>query len=263
MAIRMCGKSIWGFKLSDSDKNILVLKDLYAGYTKENMILKGLDLTVAENEIVAIVGQNGSGKSTLAKAIMNLLPYKKGGIIFDGKNITHKESSLIAKMGIGFFMQGGRIFPNLTVEENLAFAAGDLSRKGFKERIASFRDYFELLQNGRMNLQASYLSGGEQHQLALAMALMQRPKFLILDEPSAGLSPANVTNLFQTLKRIRDRESVCLLIIEQNVNAVLSMSNRIVLLLEGTINKEEYSNNLQSPKKIDRFFFGKIKERES
>ncbi len=242
---------------------MLELKNISSGYTKENMILKGINLKVGDNEIVAIVGQNGSGKSTLAKSIMNIVPYIDGEIIFNGENITKKETALISESGIGFFMQGGRIFPNLTVEENIIFASSDLNKKDYTERLNSIKAYFELFNNGRMNLQASYLSGGEQHQLALAMVLMNKPKFLIFDEPSAGLSPANVKSLYNALYKIKENEVKSILIIEQNVNAAIEFSNRVVLLQEGTIAKEELSKDLNSSEKIDEFFFGKINKKET
>jgi len=235
---------------------MLSLKNITAGYTKENMIIKGIDLTVNENEVVAIVGQNGSGKSTLAKSVMNLVPYIEGKIIFNDFDISKKETPSISKSGVGFFMQGGRIFPNLTVEENLIFASNDLNKKDYSERLNSIKTYFELFNNGRMNIQASYLSGGEQHQLALSMVLMQKPNFLILDEPSAGLSPANVKSLYNALYKIKENEVNSILIIEQNVNAAIEFSNRVILLQEGTIAKEELSKNLNSSEKIDEFFFG-------
>lgn len=237
---------------------MLSLKNITAGYTQENMILKGIDLAVGDNEVVAIVGQNGSGKSTLAKSVMNLVPYIEGKISFDGIEINKKDTSVISEYGIGFFMQGGRIFPNLTVEENLIFAGGNLSRKDFTIRLKELKTYFEFFNNGRMNLQASYLSGGEQHQLALAMVLMQKPKFLILDEPSAGLSPGNVKSLYNALNKIKENEVKSILIIEQNVNSAIEFSNRVVLLQEGTIVKEELSKNINSLEKVDEFFFGKI-----
>jgi len=237
---------------------MLELKNISSGYTKENMILKGINLTVGDNEVVAIVGQNGSGKSTLAKSIMNLVPYIDGEIIFHGESIIRKETPAISKSGIGFFMQGGKIFPNLTVEENIIFAGANLNKKDFAERLDVVKTYFELFNNGRMNLQASYLSGGEQHQLALAMVLMNKPRFLILDEPSAGLSPANVKNLYNALNKIKENEVKSILIIEQNVNTAIEFSDCVVLLQEGTIAKEELSKNLNSSEKIDEFFFGKF-----
>lgn len=237
---------------------MLKLENITAGYTKENMILKVINLSVSDNEVVAIVGQNGSGKSTLAKSVMNLVPYIEGKIAFNGDEISKKDTAVISKYGIGFFMQGGRLFNNLTVEENLIFANGDMNKKDFAERLNELKTYFELFKNSRMNLQASYLSGGEQHQLALAMVLMSKPKFLILDEPSAGLSPANVRSLYTALNKIKENEIKSMIVIEQNVNAAIEFCNRVLLLQEGTISKEELSKNLHSSEKIDEFFFGRF-----
>jgi len=235
---------------------MLSLKNITAGYTKENMILKGVNLTICENEVVALVGQNGSGKSTLAKSVLKLVPHIVGTIEFCGIRLNGLSPSSISKNGIGFLLQGGRIFPNLSVEENLIFASGNQSKKEYVERLNTIKIYFELFNNGRINLQASCLSGGEQHQLALAMVLMQKPKFLILDEPSAGLSPANVKSLYSTLNKIKENELKSILIIEQNVNEAIKFSDRAVLLQEGIIAKEELSKDLNSTKKIDEFFFG-------
>ncbi|MCL4378494.1 MAG: ATP-binding cassette domain-containing protein [Actinobacteria bacterium] len=222
------------------------------------MILNRVDLKISEDEVVAIVGQNGSGKSTLAKSILNMVPYIEGEITFKGDKIIKKETVAIIKNGLGFFMQGGKIFPNLTVNENMLFAGSNMNNKDFSRRFEEIITYFELFKNGRKNLLASYLSGGEQHQLALAMVLVQKPKFLILDEPSAGLSPVNVKNLYDALFRIKENEVKSILIIEQNVNAAIEFSNRVLLLQEGTFAKQEQSKNLNSIQKIDQFFFGKL-----
>ncbi len=217
---------------------MLELKNIIAGYKKDNHILKGVDLTVAENEVVAIVGQNGAGKSTLAKAIMNMLPFISGEILFNGEDITGKSTQEIVGKGIQFFMQGGRIFPHLTVNENLNFSGLGLPKNDFKKRKKEVMSYFDLFQNGKMrrlNMQASYLSGGEQHQLALAMVLMKKPKILILDEPSAGLSPGNVKKLYDILIKVGKNENINLLLIEQNIKFALDNSNRTVVLDQGVI----------------------------
>jgi ABC-type branched-subunit amino acid transport system ATPase component len=237
---------------------MLEIRNLYAGYTQENMILKGINLSVKDREIMAIIGQNGSGKSTLAKTIMGLVPYISGEILFNGENILECGTAALSNLGIGFMMQGGRIFPNLTVEENLRFAAGEIRKAAFADRLEEMKAYFELLQAKRMNLMASYLSGGEQHQLALAMALLQKPKFLILDEPSAGLSPANVNILYEALNKIKQNEVRSIFLIEQNVNAAIGFSDRVAKLEDKKIAKQEFSKNLNSKEKIEEFFFGKI-----
>lgn len=236
---------------------MLEILNLVAGYEKENMILKGIDLSIEENEIVAIVGQNGSGKSTLAKSIMNMVPFIDAKILFDGCSISKKDTSEISKYGISYFMQGGRIFPNLTVDENIAFVSGNMRIEDKNENKKKIKNYFELFNNEkRTKMKASYLSGGEQHQLALAMVLVQNPRFLILDEPSAGLSPANVINLYTSLSRIKRDAVKSILIIEQNVTSAVEFSNRVLLLREGEIKKNELSENLNSSEKIDEFFFG-------
>jgi branched-chain amino acid transport system ATP-binding protein len=238
---------------------MLEIKNLISGYTKNNNILKGIDLLLLEDEVAAIVGQNGSGKSTFAKSIMGMVPFIKGNIVYNGKSLIGISTSGISDFGIGFFMQGGRIFPHLTVDENLDFAGASLLKNKMTERKNTIREYFNLLKNNsRDRLKASYLSGGEQHQLALAMILMKQPSFLILDEPSAGLSPANVKSLYNVLKVIKENEVKNILIIEQNVNAVIGFSDRVILLKEGKFAKEEKHNNLGTSELIDEFYFGKI-----
>ena len=160
---------------------MLTINNLYAGYNKENPILKGINLTVERGEVIGILGRNGSGKSTLAKSICGLVPYIKGDIMLDGIPLNGLHTFKIAKMGIGLFLQGGRVFPNLSVYENIIFAMGSTRKKDFDERFNEISSRFELLKKpDRLKLKASYLSGGEKHQLALAMILIQKPKLLIL-----------------------------------------------------------------------------------
>lgn len=233
---------------------MLKLENITAGYQKHNPILKGVNLTVGENEVVAIVGQNGAGKSTLAKAIVNMLPYLSGNIYFKGELLNGKTTGEIINKGINFFLQGGRVFPHLTVEENLNFAGIGLPKSELKQRKEEVMSYFDLFTkaaNGRLNLEASYLSGGEQHQLALAMVMMKKPSFLILDEPSAGLSPGNLKNLYNILKKIKYEEKIGILLIEQNIRSGFEFSERVCLLQEGLIKKD---NILL--KQIDIEYFG-------
>ena len=218
---------------------MLRLENITAAYTKNNTILKGIDLAVAENEVVAIVGQNGAGKSTLAKAIMNMLPFVTGNIYFKGEMLNGKTTQQIVSKGLNFFMQGGQVFPHLTVEENLDFAGMGFSKKELQQRKAEIKGYFDLFKNGRYNLQASYLSGGEQHQLALAMVMMRKPGFLILDEPSAGLSPGNVKTLYQILTALRNNLEIGILLIEQNVKMAFDFSDKVLLLRDGVIEQEQ------------------------
>ena len=235
---------------------MLEIKNLTSGYSRNNNILKGIDLTLNENEVVAIVGQNGSGKSTLAKSIMGMVPYINGEINYNGKSIINKTVPQIANLGIGFFMQGGRIFPHLTVEENMEFACSGLRKKDAIVSKEEIKGYFDLLKNNsRSKLAASYLSGGEKHQLALAMVLIQKPTLLILDEPSAGLSPSNAKNLFVILNSLKSNFTKGILLIEQNITIGIELSDRIILLQNGIITSNTESRNLTALTQIDRFLF--------
>lgn len=218
---------------------MLTIQNLYAGYTKENPILKGINLTVEDGEVIGILGRNGSGKSTLAKAICGLVPYVDGEILLDGTPISGLPTHEIAKLGIGFFQQGGRVFPNLSVYENIAFATGSLGKIEIDTRIQEISVWFELFQKtDRLKLNASYLSGGEKHQLALAMVLIQKPKFLILDEPSAGLSPVNISKYFNILSKIVDLDSQGVLIIEQNLNMLKFITKQVIYIRGGIISEK-------------------------
>ena len=138
-------------------------------------------------------------------------------------------------------MQGGRVFPHLTVEENLNFAGMEFSKKELQKRKDEIKQYFDLFKNGRFNLEASYLSGGEQHQLALAMLIMRKPNFLILDEPSAGLSPGNVKRLYEILKTLKKNWEISILLIEQNVKMAFEFGDEVLLLRNGLIKQEQMS----------------------
>jgi len=221
---------------------MLQLENVSGGYRKNIPILKGICLEIEKNETVAIVGQNGAGKSTLAKAVLNMIPFKSGKIYFKGEEISGKNTQNIINLGINFFMQGGRIFPHLTVEENLNFAGMSLSKKELakqKERVKSYFDLFKDVKNSTTSLKASFLSGGEQHQLALAMVMMRNPEFLILDEPSAGLSPGNLKKLYENLSKIKNDQKISILLIEQNVRFAYKFSDRVTLLKQGQIEKSK------------------------
>jgi len=217
------------------DYKMLQIKNLYAGYTKEKPILKGIDLTVEQGQVIGILGRNGSGKSTLAKAICGLVPFIEGEILLNGKSIMGLSTNSITLEGLGFFLQGGRIFPNLTVSENLAFAGREPGKTRMEQRINEMSDWFELLQKKeRLKLKASYLSGGEKHQLAMAMVLIRKPIFLILDEPSAGLSPGNQAAMYKALGLVRSAEQLTMMVIEQNVELAKEFTDNISKLINGT-----------------------------
>lgn len=233
---------------------MLEIKNLIAGYVKDSPVLKGIDLSVGDNEVVGIIGQNGSGKSTLAKTIMNLVPYVSGEILFDGKDILGKNTHKLVGLGIGYFPQGGRIFPNLTVWENMEFACGKMNKSEKKGRLLEIREIFHIFSNGCMNLKASYLSGGEQHQLALAMVLIHKPQFIILDEPSAGLSPSNVISIYNYLFSYRKNYKLNVLLIEQNVEMAFKNSEKVMLLENGTITLRDRPSEDLKEQIINKYF---------
>jgi ABC-type branched-subunit amino acid transport system ATPase component len=235
---------------------MLKLEKIYGGYMDNHSILNGVDLNIAPNETVALIGQNGAGKSTLAKAVLGMLPYSSGTINYNGKIINNKNTIDIVNAGIAYFMQGGRVFPHLTVNENLIFAGRTQKRVDFDQNKHLLSHYFSLLGNrSKLDQEASFLSGGEKHQLALSMALINRPNLLILDEPSAGLSPQNIEKLYDVLDEIRKREKVTILLIEQNVDKAVSFSNKIALLKNGVIEKVLDVSHVKVYEEIDEFYF--------
>lgn len=230
---------------------ILQIENLTAGYIKNTAILKNVSLEIDEGEVVAVVGQNGAGKSTLAKSILNLVDYVDGYIYINKRKIKHLNKSEIVNLGVGYLMQGGPVFPNLTVTENLSFSGINISKKEFNIRKQKLEEYIPFLKNNnRFSINASYLSGGEKSQLALAMVLMRTPKFLILDEPSAGLSPVNIKTIYNILKKIKKEENQSILLIEQNVKFAAEFSDRLKLLKNGELLKEDMSF-----KKIEEEYF--------
>lgn len=206
---------------------LLSIKGLWGGYKEGVDILRGIDMTVNEGEAVGIIGLNGSGKSTLGKAIMNMIPIRKGEIVFAGEDISSLSTHELARKGISIMQQGGQVFPNLSVWENLelAFASGmDSSFEQMQEIIPMLREPKRKLQRQM----ADRLSGGQKHQLALAMTLATRPRLVILDEPSAGLSPKAVEEMYAILREVRAKMSVTILLIEQNATkAIIFCDNTI------------------------------------
>ncbi len=234
---------------------MLELTNIQGGYRNGLPILNGINLTVNEGDTLAVLGQNGSGKSTLAKAIVNLLPYIEGEIIFCGKSFTNINTRERINSGIGYFIQGGQTFPHLTITENLQLAAHQINRTEFNSRFLELRNHFLLLQNDRLTMESSFLSGGEKHLLAFAMIMINKPKFLILDEPSAGLSPANVELMYQTIAAIKQTSKTTVLLIEQNVEKAIFYSNRVALLSNGLIIKELDTNTVNTTEQINDFYF--------
>lgn len=238
---------------------LLEIKGLHGGYEKDVNILQGIDLTVAEGEAVGIIGLNGSGKSTLGKAVMNLIPFREGSIVYDGQHVEGRSTSELAQLGMALMHQGGAVFPNLSVWQNLQLALGSVSRTAETQNFVSLQSVIPLLQRPKkelMRTMADKLSGGQRHELALAMTLSRRPKLVILDEPSAGLSPKAVEEMYRMLGEIRKELGVTVLLIEQNVTRAVRFCERCVMLGQGRI-IQEFLKNESHIVEIEKVLFNK------
>ena len=249
-----------------SDITELEIKNLSAGYSKRE-VLSDLNLTIKKGGIAAVVGQNGAGKSTLLKAVMGFVLPSSGNIVFGGKDVTMDNVKKKVDGGIYYFMQGGRIFPSMTVQENLYLAGHNITDESVGKRASGMLPLFfhEQVDAGKkvafMVKNASHLSGGEKHKLALMMVLMNMPRLLLLDEPSAGLSPKSAISIYEIISDFVSRFQTTVLLIEQNVKLAVENSKRIFLLNQGRIVKNAMTSELKTddggvnPAKLDDFFF--------
>lgn len=245
-------------------KEILTVRNLTMSYGPIQA-LKGVDLTVNEGQIVAILGANGAGKTTLLKTISGLFKPQGGEIIFDGKNVAGKASFKIAKSGIMQSPEGRHVFIGLTVEENLKAGAYTLKSKtvdGVKisagkqmqENFERVYDLFPRLKE-RAKQQASTLSGGEQQMLAIGRALMASPRLLLLDEPSLGLAPLLIKDIFDALVKIKN-EGTTILMVEQNALATLKIADYAYVLELGKINMSGDAETLRSDERLIKAYLG-------
>ncbi|WP_312925430.1 ABC transporter ATP-binding protein [Atlantibacter hermannii] len=195
--------------------------------------LMGISLTVNEGETVSLIGANGAGKSTLLMSIFSQPRIASGQILYRGEDISHRSTHFIASNGIAQAPEGRRIFPDMTVEENLLMGAIAIGNRYQKEDKARMYQLFPRLEE-RRNQRAMTLSGGEQQMLSIARALMSRPKLLLLDEPSLGLAPLVVKQIFQILRELA-QQGVTLFLVEQNANHALKLSTRAYVMANGQI----------------------------
>lgn len=209
---------------------ILDTTELVAGYIPEVNILNGCTVTVGEGEFVGIIGPNGAGKSTLLKAILGMCKIRSGTVVLSGHDVTGKKAHELVPMGLGYVPQNRNVFPTLTVRENLEMGCY-LKPSVFKERFAYVADLFPKLAD-RANQRAGALSGGERQMVAMGRALMLEPKILLLDEPSAGLSPALQDEVFVQCRAI-NATGVSILMVEQNARRCLQVVHRGYVLDQG------------------------------
>ena len=235
------------------DTPCIEFDDIVAGY-KDFMILNNLSFQVRKGSITLLLGPNGAGKSTVLKTLFGLLKPRQGRIRLDGQDITgHTQTDLLAR-GIAFVPQGRNLFPQLTVWQNLELGGITLGTKTTHERIPGVLEFFPRVKE-RLHSQASALSGGEQKQLEIGRALLLRPKVLLIDEPSIGLSPILVQDVFKLLKRLAS-EGTTVLMVEQNVKSALKISDDAIALESGRLVLHKPAGELLSDPHIERLFLG-------
>ena len=225
---------------------MLAIRELETGYGKKQ-VLFGLSMEVREGEIVALIGPNGAGKSTVLKTVCGLIPAWKGEIWFNGSPVNGTMPARNVARGITFAPQGSRVFHDLTVKENLEVGGSQLPRKVVRERIEHILQFFPALKE-RTRQDAGRLSGGEQQMLALARALVQKPKLLMLDEPSLGLSPNLVRTVFEKIVEINRENKLSIFIVEQKVREVLEICNRVYSMKLGKVAFEGRPEELRDDK---------------
>jgi branched-chain amino acid transport system ATP-binding protein len=236
-----------------STNALLDVHGLHAGYGESN-VLRGIDLSVAPGEIVAVLGSNGVGKSTLNRTLSGVLRAREGTIRFDDAELVREKPSAIVARGLIHVPEGRRIFPNMSVRENLdlgSYRRARARRAQNRERVLTI---FPRLRE-RQDQIAGTLSGGEQQMLAIGRGLMAEPKLLILDEPSLGLSPLLVEELFALIARIR-KDGVAVLLVEQNVVQSLEIADRAYILAEGTFVMSGTAAALASDPALKRAYLG-------
>ncbi|MFZ1058170.1 MAG: ABC transporter ATP-binding protein [Candidatus Rokuibacteriota bacterium] len=235
---------------------MLEARDVHAGYG-DVQILSGVSFAVAGGEIVALVGPNGAGKTTLLRAVMGLLPLRRGAVTWEGRPIHAAPTHRIVEQGIALVPEGRRLFARMTVEENLllgAFAPRALQARG--EGLERVFQIFPRLAERRRQLAGS-LSGGEQQMVAVGRALMSRPRLLLLDEPSLGLAPRVVEGILEVLRQIH-REGVGVFLVEQNVQASLALADRGYVLENGRITGQGSGRDLLRDSHVRQAYLGPL-----
>ena len=216
--------------------------------------LKSINIEIKEGEIVTLIGSNGAGKTSTLKAISGIIPCKSGTIEFEGKDITNAQPHKLVYAGIGHVPEGRRIFSELTVMENLELGAYTRKDKEVKSDFEKVFEKFPRLKERRKQ-DAGTLSGGEQQMLAIGRALMSRPKLLLLDEPSMGLAPIVVRQIFSTIKEI-NKSGTTILLVEQNANMALSIADRAYVIETGQIVNSGAAEDIKQNEDVKKAYLG-------
>ena len=237
------------------NKTVIECNGIAAGYVKGLNILQGVDLIVHEKEIVSIIGPNGAGKSTLLKAIMGIINISGGRFFINGLEKTNTPTHQIVSEGVGYVPQVENVFPSLTIEENLEIGSWSV-KDNIKQSISKIFDDFPMLKE-RQKDKAGNLSGGQRQILALARALVTSPSILLLDEPSAGLSPVAIKEVFEIVKEINSR-GVAILLVEQNATRALNFSDRGYVLDQGRNAYQGKGQELLKDPRVVDLYLGKL-----
>jgi branched-chain amino acid transport system ATP-binding protein len=232
---------------------MLKIQNLHAGYGPIKA-LRGIDLEVKQGEIVAIIGSNGAGKTTLLMSICGIVPPESGSIVYESQNIAGKKPYHIMNQGIAQVPEGRRIFPRMSVLENLQMGAQQSGGAHFHEDLERIYNMFPVLQE-RAHQSGGTLSGGEQQMLAIGRALMGRPRLLLMDEPSLGLAPMIVKQIFQIIQDINE-EGTTILLVEQNAYAALNRAHRAFVLATGEIVMSGDAKKMLENPDVQRAYLG-------
>ena len=246
----------------DKKEPILKINNIEVKYHEVILVLKGVSIEVPEGGIVALLGANGAGKSTTLKAISGLLKHEDGevsdgSIEFMGERIHKRRAVEIAQMGIVQVIEGRRIFEHLTVEQNL-IVGGHMRKKGamsVKDRLEMVYHYFPRLKEKRKEI-AGFVSGGEQQMTVVGRAVMTHPKLMLLDEPSMGLAPLLIHEIFEIITRLHEEEKISILLVEQNVKLALNVAPYAYVLENGRIVLDDTSEKLMENEDIKDFYLG-------
>jgi len=243
--------------VKDQPERKLVVKadNLTAGYLPGINILNGCTLEAYAGELIGIIGPNGAGKSTLLKSLFGLVDIREGSVTLDGEDVTHAPTNQLVRKGVGFVPQTNNVFPSLTIEENLQMGLF-LRPREFSSRISEMWDLFPVLAERRKQ-RAGSLSGGERQSVAMARALMMNPKVLLLDEPSAGLSPVRQDETFIRTRQI-NKTGVTIIMVEQNARRCLQICDRGYVLDQGRNAHEGAGRDLANDPKVIELYLGTL-----
>ena len=235
---------------------MLEITDLVAGYGKSE-VMRGISLEVKEGQIATIIGPNGAGKTTLFRTIFGLLPTRSGKILFENEDLTKMSSLTRIKKGIALVPQGRNVFPDLNVLENMEMGAYTVAdKKEIQERMEECYRLFPVLRERRIQ-RACTLSGGEQQMLVIARALMSKPRFIMLDEPSLGISPRLVKEIFKTINTINQTTNTTIALVEQNANIALKLGHFGYVMEGGQIKMSGTTHDLACDDRVKHAYLGK------